>query len=239
MIDNAGLGRLSQWYELAAYIGKKRYAFLRDRFPEDFQQIVSLASLEACALKLDNRKKEDRLQAIRIFQQIFYRAALDYGFEIKKDRRGIICGGWFYRQAVNPDGFEERWSKVQADFTATPTPSHYEPSDGQKKSYHRCAVELCSERGIHRDKIYGWLCHRHYSVVRVRKKRGWQDPYRNLATSGRVSPNYLPSRNRQFWLAVRLSVKDEEWLAMWRWTFGYTDDIDPQILLKARSKILN
>ena len=231
------MDRIKNWFELAATIGRRSFGFFYDRHRQDFYQVVNLACLEAAEAGLRKDVESERVQAIRIFRATFAQAARDYGFEIRKDRRGDIIGGWFFRRNVAPDSFEESWGRYSPEIGEGRAFS--EPTEEQKTSWHRCGVELCAERGLYRDDWYGHLCRRHYNVVNVRRKRGWSDPYQNLATSGRVSPTYLPTRNREFWLIVRVGVTDEEWLAMWSWAFGYADDIEPRILEKARKKILN
>ena len=200
--------RIYSWFELAAAIGRRRFGFLYDRFRRDFYQAVNLACLEAASLGLNRYVEPDRVEAIRIFSRIFAATARDYGFFLPSDKKGDIVGGWTRPRYIHPDGFHRGWERVRKN--DSPGLNYVQETTEKEPRYHHCGVGICFERGLYRDEVLGWLCRRHNAVVKKRKERGWEDPYKNLATSGRASPSYLPKRNKEFWASVRLGVTRSE-----------------------------
>lgn len=211
---------LKAWAPLAISIGRRTANLVYFRFREDWRQAVIEVSLEAARSGVD---PYGGTETVRLLGRLWRQKMREYGFSMRYDVEGETIGGWY-----NP---EQAFSLRETAGVAA----------GQiRKERPRCGVPLCTASGVYKNDRFGRLCRRHEMLVRMRRNRGWSDPYEAIETAGiKISETYVPpdSKNKKFWGALRLKTPASDWVAMWEWAKGLRKNIDPAILAKARAAI--
>lgn len=148
--------------------GHRFHKVFRNLFPEDFNQIAEIVAWEITTRQIDMK------EAYRLASRIFREAERSYGIGRRVEAlpedldrfetKPIITA----RNTRFGNGLKKGVPQGTRFTTDTP-----------------CGVSGCPETSAYNDNRLGRLCRHHMSVVNTRRRRGWADPYKDLANARR------------------------------------------------------